>query len=194
MKFNLIQWLFSLIQNDKIWSPDANLVIGTNRVNRLTGDNSSSNFIAGFGGNDTIIGGSLSDTLIGGTGVDTLTGGAGADKFVLEREDVLSNRTVNRITDFSVTEGDRLLFDSSVFTGATATMAVVAAGGSRSVQSNLLRSALSSTNSFVYVESTGELWWNQNGSSSGAGTGGIIAVLSNRPTNLNSSVLEMVNV
>lgn len=192
MKLTLVQWLVALLQNDKIWSPDTNVLTGTNRNNRIVGESTSSNLIAGFGGNDVLIGGSLSDTLIGGDGVDVLTGGSGADKFVIERSSTLNSSTADKITDFSVSDGDKILIDRNLFPNVSTTVSVVAAGGSRSIQSSRLRSALSSSSSFVYNASTGELWWNQNGSSSGAGQGGIIAILTNKPATLTSAVIELI--
>jgi len=53
-------------------------------------------------GNDTVNAGSGNDTLDGGSGTDTLTGGSGSDVFVL------TYSGQDRITDFSVAEGDKI--------------------------------------------------------------------------------------
>ncbi|MDD2742793.1 MAG: cadherin-like domain-containing protein, partial [Rhodocyclaceae bacterium] len=68
-------------------------------VQNVTGTNDE--FRTGAG-NDTINAGSGNDTLEGGAGADTLTGGSGSDLFVL----TYSNQ--DRITDFSVTDGDKI--------------------------------------------------------------------------------------
>jgi Ca2+-binding RTX toxin-like protein/starvation-inducible outer membrane lipoprotein len=71
-------------------------------------------------GNDTLIGGAGRDQLNGGAGNDSLSGGGGADRFRFA--DGL-NATTNRdnITDFSITEGDRIELDNSVFTALPTT-------------------------------------------------------------------------
>ncbi|GGE18787.1 Hemolysin-type calcium-binding repeat-containing protein [Gemmobacter megaterium] len=67
-----------------------------------------------FGGarDDKLFGGAGNDTLEGGAGSDTLKGGDGADVFVFglgaERD---------RITDFSLAEGDRLQIDRALWDG-----------------------------------------------------------------------------
>ena len=66
-------------------------------------------------GNDTVRGGQGTDTLSGGAGADfvsgdrgddTMTGGAGADLFHSS-----SDAGIDRVLDFSVAEGDRVLLD-----------------------------------------------------------------------------------
>jgi RTX toxins and related Ca2+-binding proteins len=190
MKSTTLQFLLALLDSP-LWSPDATVVLGTDRANRLVGESDAPNLLAGFGGNDTIIGGAGADTLIGGAGSDTLTGGAGADRFVLDRPGA-SAAAADRITDFSSAQGDRLVIDRSLFPGATATVAVVADGGSAATQRSRLSAALRSAAAFVYQPSTGELWWNANGTTSGAGQGGIVAVLVNKPATLTAAVIEVL--
>jgi hypothetical protein len=43
-----------------------------------------------------------------------------------------------------------------------------------------LTSALGTNNSFVYDSSNGYLYWNQNGSVGGSGSGGVFAILDNK--------------
>ena len=62
--------------------------------------------IHGQGGNDIILGGGGDDIIFGGRGTDVLSGGEGADTFVVTIGDVLSDGTVDGITDF--TEEDTL--------------------------------------------------------------------------------------
>lgn len=62
-------------------------------------------FLSGGGGRDALNGGVGTDFLNGGGGRDTMTGGDGADWFVFGRRDV--------ITDFSIAEGDSILFRAS---------------------------------------------------------------------------------
>lgn len=188
MKLSIVQWLVSLLESP-LWASDAVLVVGNNRGNKLTGDADSPNLLSGFAGNDIITGGTAADVLIGGAGSDTLTGGGGADRFVLDKFDASA---ADRIVDFTAAQGDRLVVDKSLFPGATATVAVVTSGGSRSVQASRLSAALRGSASFIYVPTTGEVWWNQNGAASGAGQGGVVAVLVNRPASLAATMIELI--
>jgi Ca2+-binding RTX toxin-like protein len=90
-----------------------------NRGNALTA--------GGRSGEDMITGGAGADVIAGGLGNDLLTGGDGADSFLWRvREDAL-----DRVMDFAVDDGDRLLFkprpfdvsgvfDTRVIAGSTA--------------------------------------------------------------------------
>jgi Ca2+-binding RTX toxin-like protein len=153
-------------------------VLGTNLENlTLTG----SSTINGTGNNlnNTIIGNSGSNILDGGTGgTDRLTGLDGADIFKFSaRPTVFRNTTADHITDFSSSQGDKIQITKSAFgiTGSTATLSVVS--GASAVTSSLGTAAL-----FIYDTSSGELHWNQNGISKGAGSGGVLAILDNKAT------------
>jgi hypothetical protein len=62
--------------------------------------------IDGLSGRDSLTGAGGNDVLTGGIGADTLTGGIGGDNFVYN-----TNRDgIDRITDFTVAQGDRLDF------------------------------------------------------------------------------------
>lgn len=77
---------------------------GTRSADTLNGDDGI-DFISGRGGRDILNGGAGGDFLNGGRGRDTMTGGEGADWFVFGRKDV--------ITDFSIEDGDSILFKAS---------------------------------------------------------------------------------
>ncbi len=62
-----------------------------------------SNLLEGSGDN-ILLGTGRNDTLTGGAGNDTLSGGSGADLFIWKAGD-LGN---DRLTDFNVSEGDRI--------------------------------------------------------------------------------------
>jgi Ca2+-binding RTX toxin-like protein len=66
--------------------------------------------------NDSIDGGNGDDWLSGDRGADTLTGGLGADTF-----HSFNQAGIDRVTDFHITEGDRVLLD----TGTTYTTSQV---------------------------------------------------------------------
>ena len=85
------------IENITLTGTSAIDATGNALANLLTG-NTAANVLNGGDGNDT---------LIGGLGNDTLTGGAGADTFVLASYDT-TGAQFDVITDFSISEGDRI--------------------------------------------------------------------------------------
>ncbi|MSR16260.1 MAG: calcium-binding protein [Methylococcaceae bacterium] len=85
----------------------------------LTGENGKDTVDGGVG-NDLITGSIDDDSLLGGDGSDTLTGGKGADTFSFQKLDFLTanakgdlifNKSVDTITDFSLIEGDSFNFN-----------------------------------------------------------------------------------
>ncbi|MBD2357727.1 S8 family serine peptidase [Tolypothrix sp. FACHB-123] len=83
---------------------DIEAIAGSNYADILTGND----------GNNVLTGNNGNDTLTGGLGQDTLRGGSGADIFVFD----LLREGIDSITDFSRTDGDKILIKSSTF-GAT---------------------------------------------------------------------------
>jgi hypothetical protein len=77
---------------------------GGNGDDKLSGG-AGIDYLYGDNGNDTLDGGTEGDFIFGGKGNDLLTGGAGADKFVFAPQN--GN---DRITDFKLSEGDKLFF------------------------------------------------------------------------------------
>jgi Ca2+-binding RTX toxin-like protein len=92
--------------------------LGNDTVMGAAGDDSldggaGTDLLIGGDDNDTLSGGDGNDTLMGGAGADLVTGGLGADIFVLSdaagATDGGSTRLVmDRITDFSSSQGDKL--------------------------------------------------------------------------------------
>ena len=82
----------------------------------------------GYGGVDIITSGAGADTITGGAGNDTITGGGGADDFVFTSI-AASTNGVDKITDFSVTQGDQLNLGSTItkFANATSGTAITTA-------------------------------------------------------------------
>ena len=72
------------------------------------------NFLVGNAGNDRLYGLAGDDYLSGGNGQDVLTGGTGSDAFVFDRP--LSRGGIDRITDFSRSQGDNILLSAKYFT------------------------------------------------------------------------------
>ncbi len=104
-------------------------LIGTRFADTLTAsaDFAQGAFLKGGEGGDVIAGGAFGDNLQGAEQNDTVSGGGGGDKFVLALDG-----SVDRITDFSSGQGDRiLLFDAqgAVVNGAGGVLILDAASG-----------------------------------------------------------------
>ncbi|MGN7614069.1 LamG-like jellyroll fold domain-containing protein [Magnetococcales bacterium HHB-1] len=84
----------------------------------LNGDDGN-DILIGDEGDDALNGGVGDDILIGGIGLDTMTGGSGADTFhyVGTEETALTSGTVDRITDFNASEGDKIELIGDKFNG-----------------------------------------------------------------------------
>jgi Ca2+-binding RTX toxin-like protein len=160
------------VQSSATYALGANLenlvLIGSSAING-TG-NSSKNTITGNAGNNT---------LDGGAGVDILTGLGGADSFRFSTQLSFGASTADHITDFNGSEGDSIEISATLLgltTGPTVRLGASLVTVSSSTD---LKVALDSASTFVYHSSNGNLYWNQNGTKSGFGTGGIFAVIDN---------------
>ncbi|MHC5763544.1 calcium-binding protein [Nostoc sp.] len=153
-------------------------ISGTAYDDNIVGNNGDDILFGGYGGNDKIIGGAGNDslstsgygnsTLYGGDGNDTLTasgfgngndslyGGAGTDTFVFSSFD----GSVDRLYDFNATN-ELIQVSAAGFRGGLST-------GSLSVsQFTLGTSATTSNQRFIYNNTTGALYFDQDGSASG---------------------------
>ncbi len=130
----------------------------------------------GNDGNDTLLGGAGDDRLVGDRGNDQLTGGAGKDIFVYEN---FAPKTLGRdeITDFEAGV-DKIELHLNIFSklspGQSLKPEEFAIVNGR--QAAAISSAL-----VVYDATSGNLFYNSNGSGRGWGEGANIANLSNRP-------------
>ena len=96
------------------------------------------------------------------------------DVFALTGTPEFGAGTADRITNFNPKEKDRLQIDVSDF-GSNAAGTFKIAKNAKA-----LTKALASTTDFIYLKSTGELYYNENGKLPGYGDGGIFAILENR--------------
>ena len=159
---------------------------GNDLDNSIKG-NSGNNSLKGLGGNDTLVGGAGDDTLLGGAGDDLLEGGEGLDSFLFGSGSAFNSSAfgVDSISDFTKGE-DKIALSKASFTAL-----------SSAVNTNLLESEFATINvtaaeevlvagvssaSIVYNQGTGNIVYNQNGESSGLGSGEIFATLTGTTT------------
>ena len=155
---------------------------GTPGADNLTGT-ANADVINGLAGNDTLNGLAGNDTLSGDAGNDTLTGGLGADKFIYNTNAAFTTTAVgvDTITDFNISQTDQIVLDKTTFTSISS-----AAGTGFSVASEFAKvttDALAATSAadIVYNTTTGGLFYNQNGTAAGLGTGARFLTLTNKP-------------
>ncbi|MGB3292800.1 MAG: calcium-binding protein [Phormidesmis sp.] len=142
--------------------------------------------IKGGAGNDRLIGSTSADILMGGDGDDTLLGRKGADRLTGgEGQDDFRYNSLNHggdtITDFVAAE-DRILIRATGFGGG-----VVAGSEISSDQFVLGTAATSATNRFIYNSSSGELFFDRDGSGDAAQT--LIATLTGAPALSNADLV-----
>ncbi|MEH2283600.1 MAG: hypothetical protein V7K90_20100 [Nostoc sp.] len=158
--------------------------------NNITGFDNSNDVINGQGGNDTINGlsgndllrgGAGNDILIGGAGNDTLVGGAGADRFLYNTNAAFAFSAVgvDTISDFNSSQGDKIILDKTTF---SAIASAAETGFSNASDFKIASSPATSTAKIVYDAVSGQLFYNQNGSAAGFGSGGLFATLTGAPT------------
>jgi Ca2+-binding RTX toxin-like protein len=131
----------------------------------LEGGEGNDTLIGGTG-NDILRGGEGNDTLIGGSGNNLLVGGGGNDSFQLG---TLRDKTA--ITDFTVTEDLLLISRAQFFVIDPVTEGVVRlpVGTLSSDNFNVGTGPLDRDDYFTYNSSTGELFFDRDGSKSGPG-------------------------
>ncbi len=158
--------------------------------NNITGLDNSADVVNGQGGNDKIDGksgndllrgGAGNDTLIGGAGNDTLVGGAGADRFLYNTNFAFASSAigVDVIADFKHSQGDKIILDKTTFSTITSTAGT---GFSNVGDFKITYSGAASTAKIIYDAVSGQLFYNQNGSAAGFGSGGLFATLTAAPT------------
>ncbi|KLK94905.1 hypothetical protein AA309_01535 [Microvirga vignae] len=132
-----------------------------NRIlERITGTAGDDQIWAGSG-NDTLNGAGGNDTLSGGTGRDQLSGGAGADVFLFNSR--LSTTNWDLI-DFKLADNDRIWLKQSIFT-ALGTSSV-----NQPLDPNafaLLDGTITDQTRIIYDQTTGDIYYDANGSAAG---------------------------
>lgn len=154
--------------NDTLMGGDGDDTLsGGSGDDQIRGDSGKDQLFGGTG-NDTLIGGSWADTLSGGAGQDTLTGGTGADQFKFTRR----GEGADTITDFSASQGDKLVFVSANF-GRLASGPL----SSTRFRTSSTGNASTSSQRFLFNSTTGVLKYDPDGTGSSAAL--TVATLSN---------------
>ena len=133
--------------------------------------------LMGGAGDDLLVGGAGSDILIGGGGNDTLIGGIGADEFTFQGGGFnAANMGVTTISDWTANE-DKIGLSKMTFAALTSTQGD--GFSSASEFAIVADDALVATSDayIVYSQATGNLFYNQNGSAEGYGTGAWFAAI-----------------
>ncbi|SUS05998.1 hypothetical protein DF3PB_230001 [uncultured Defluviicoccus sp.] len=124
--------------------------------------------IFGNAGNDLIDGAGGADRITGGAGADKLTGGSGADTFIYK----FATDGGDTITGF-VSGTDKIEVAAATFGGG------LTAGGAVSLVSGASPAATLASGQFLYNTTTGQLYWDADGTGGGAAT--LIATLTGAP-------------
>ena len=158
-----------------------NNIAGFDNSNDVINGQGGNDKIDGLSGNDLLRGGAGNDILIGGAGNDTLVGGAGADRFLYNTNAPFASSAVgvDAIADFNHSQGDKIILDKTTFNAITSTPGT---GFSNTNDFKITNSAGTSTAKIVYDSVSGQLFYNQNGSAAGFGSGGLFATLTGAPT------------
>ncbi|MEH2233787.1 MAG: hypothetical protein V7K71_29820 [Nostoc sp.] len=157
-----------------------NNITGFENSNDVINAQGGNDIIYGLSGNDLLRGGDGNDTLVGGAGNDTLVGGAGADSFVYNTDAVFSTTAVgvDAISDFNSSQGDKIILDKTTFSAITSTAGT---GFSNKSDFQIISNGETSTAKIIYDAFRGELFYNQNGSAAGFGSGGLFATVTGAP-------------
>lgn len=165
--------------NDLKSDPDNNStkkisVIELKEVVEFSG-NRITNKIVGTQKKDKIIGTSSSEIISGGLGKNKLTGGKGSDGFMFENTNEFGKKKADKITDFNKDEGDAIILDRETFSLGKKIKLKIIEGKKK------LKKSSKSGKDFVYEESKGQLYFNENGREKGWGEGGLFALLEESP-------------
>jgi Ca2+-binding RTX toxin-like protein len=164
------------------WNFQTAPINGTAGADTLLGT-ATADVINGLAGNDRIAGRAGNDQINGGAGNDTLTGGLGADRFIYNTNAAFTRTSVgvDTITDFAIGQNDKIVLDKTTFPRISSSRGLGFSVDAEFAKVSSNTAAAISGADIVYNTVTGELFYNQNGTATGFGTGGRFAVLSNKP-------------
>ncbi|MBW4549589.1 MAG: S8 family serine peptidase, partial [Aphanocapsa sp. GSE-SYN-MK-11-07L] len=178
--------------NDVINAQGGNDTIDGLSGNDLLRGGAGNDSLKGGLGNDTLLGNEGNDVLAGGADNDILTGGSGQDRFSFDINAAFNLALIGQdtITDFALTL-DKVVLDKTTFTALKSIAGNGFSIGSEFAAVTTDAAARTSTALIAYNNSNGKLFYNQNGSSSGLGSGGLFATLTGNPS-LTSSNFELI--
>jgi len=132
--------------------------------------------LSGYAGKDIIKGGAGDDSIAGGEGKDKLTGGLGEDMFVFDTE-ANTKTNADTITDFSVDDGDYLVFNDEIFINSD--FVVVNKLKDKVTLDSEGEQEFDSVSyvGLVYEQSTGKLYYDANE----LGAGQLVVTLTGKP-------------
>ncbi|MBW4677408.1 MAG: putative Ig domain-containing protein [Desmonostoc geniculatum HA4340-LM1] len=185
---NTVTFLNDLSNNIAGFDNSNDVINGQGGNDRIDGK-SGNDHLRGGTGNDTLIGGAGNDTLAGGAGNDVLTGGTGADRFLYNTSAAFNGSAigVDTITDFSRSQGDKIVLDKTTFSVISSNPGngFSSAGDFKSIAVDLFQLTILegiSSARIVYDAVNGRLFYNQNGILPGFGSGGQFATLTGAPS------------
>lgn len=163
------------------------VLTGDGGNNVLTANPNVWSMLYGGNGNDILTGSQLIDTLVGGAGNDQLTGGSGNDQFKFggSNSSLFGTTKADTITDFVMT-ADKIALGRKSFSALQSPIGGTLLASEFAIVTNDSQAGSSSAK-IVYNSVNGNLFYNQNGSSSGYGTGGLFAKLNGSPDNLSTN-------
>ncbi|MEH1837492.1 MAG: hypothetical protein V7L20_01715 [Nostoc sp.] len=187
---NTVTFLNDLNNNITGFKDSGDVINGQGGDDIING-NSGNDLLRGGTGNDTLIGGAGDDTLVGGAGNDVLTGGEGVDRFLYNTGAAFNSADIglDSISGFygvffaAPTQSDKIVLDKDTFNTITSVPGV---GFSNESDFEITSSAGTSTAKIVYDPVSGQLFYNENGSTTGFGSGGLFVTLTGAPI-LNAS-------
>ncbi|MDD1463724.1 SBBP repeat-containing protein, partial [Dolichospermum sp. ST_sed5] len=163
-------------------------VTGSAGNDRLTG-NALDNLLVGGAGNDKLQGLAGNDLLWGGLGNDILTGGVGNDQYLFQNNGVFSTGLgVDYIPQFDAGQ-DKIVLSLSTFNAITNTVGQALSDFAVVTDDELVNV---SNARIVYSQSTGSLFYNQDGNVLGAGTVFEFAQLGNLDITLSGSDFSLI--
>ncbi|MCC5660634.1 hypothetical protein LC608_27375 [Nostoc sp. XA010] len=182
---NIVTFLNDLNNNITGFKDSGDVINGQGGDDIING-NSGNDLLRGGTGNDTLIGGAGDDTLVGGAGNDVLIGGEGVDRFLYNTDAPFNSTDVglDSISGFysgffaATTQSDKIVLDKATFNTITS---VAGIGFSNESDFEITSSAGTSTATIVYDAVSGQLFYNENGSTAGFGTGGLFVTLTGAP-------------
>ena len=125
-----------------------------------------------------LIGTDSSDTIVAGKGVDTMTGKDGADYFVYKQKNNFGKKKADKVSDFEIDDGDKIVIKGRSFSKGTKKEATFAEAKNKKQAKKLAKQDVD----FIYEKKSGKLYFNSNGDKKGFGDkGGFFGIVEDSP-------------